>query len=133
MLHVTRHTSHVTRHTSHVTRHTSHVTRHTSHVTRHTSHVIRHTSHVTQEQDAEYRDTISYSARLRESVNRSVVGELEIFLPPSGIPRGGSSEIVITYTRPLAAAYGLAEAIGSDGRSYMLFTNGCADSARCWV
>ena len=47
-------------------------------------------------QDGEYRDTISYSARLREAVNRSVVGELEIFLPPSGVPRGGSCEIVIT-------------------------------------
>jgi hypothetical protein len=79
---------------------------------------------VMQMQDGEYRDTISYNARLREAVNRGVVGELEIFLPPSGIPRGGPSEIAISYTRPLAAAYGLAEAIGSDGRSYMLYTNG---------
>jgi hypothetical protein len=84
-------------------------------------------------QDGEYRDSISYTARLREAVNRSVVGELEIFLPPSGIPRGGTSEIVIAYSRPLAASYGLAQAMGSDGRSYMLFTNGGTDAARCWV
>ena len=32
-------------------------------------------------QDGEYCDSISYTARLREAVNRSVVGELEVFLP----------------------------------------------------
>ena len=84
-------------------------------------------------QDGNYRDTISYTARLREAVNRSVVGELEIFLPPEGIARGGSAEIVITYSRPITATYGLGQAIGNDGRSSMLFTNGGTDMARCWV
>jgi hypothetical protein len=84
-------------------------------------------------QDAGYRDSTSYTARLREATNRSVVGELEIYLPPAGIPRGGSSEIVITYSRPLAPSFGLAQAVGSDGRSSMLFTNGGTDMARCWV
>ena len=84
-------------------------------------------------QDAGYRDSVSYMARLREAVNRAVVGELEIFLPPSGIPRGGTSEIVIVYSKPLAASHGLAHAMGSDGRSYMLYTDGGTDMARCWV
>jgi hypothetical protein len=84
-------------------------------------------------QDGDYCDSISYTARLREAVNRSVVGELEVFLPPSGIPRGGTSEIVLTYSRPLAPSHGLGQAVSSDGRSYMLFTNGGTDMARCWV